>query len=169
MSSYSDAKFGIIYRKWFGLTKKMGGDCAAGFTFGAEAATKTSHLSRWYPRGSIEIKKFGAMVLATVTSTATSMDRVPIFLGKNGTRINSAIYLGVDAAPYVPYATVSTETISEATIPAGDYINIENGTPETGDATDVTTGTPAGTVAFFIDYVPSFQAQANAGDLGSWD
>ena len=165
--SYADAKYGVIHRKWFGLTKKMGGDVAAGYTLGAEAATKSSHLTRWYPRGSIKIVRFGAMVLATVTSTATAMDRIPIFIGKNGTRINSAIHLGVDAAPYAPYATVGTSLT--ATIPVDDYININNGTPESGDGTDGVTGTPAGTVAFFVDYVPTFMAQADGGDIGSWD
>jgi hypothetical protein len=166
---YDDAKFGVIHRKWFGLAKKYGGDAAAGYTFGAEAATLTEAVARWYPRGSITLKKFGAMVLATVTSTATSMDRVPIFVTKNGTRVNSAIYLGVDTAPYVPYATVSTIDFTEATIPTGDYISLENGTPETADATDVVTATPAGTIAFFVDYVPTFMAQTNGADIGSWD
>ena len=35
---YDDSKFGMVNRKWFGLTKKHGGDCAAGYTFGTTDA-----------------------------------------------------------------------------------------------------------------------------------
>jgi hypothetical protein len=66
MNTYDDAKYGIIERKWFGLTKKLGGETAAGFTLGTTDATAVSHLARWYPKGPILLVKAGSFTLATL-------------------------------------------------------------------------------------------------------
>src|SRR3990167_6113783 len=79
---YEDSKFGVITRKWFGLTKKLGGDVAAGYTLATTDATVISHLARWYPRGPIKILKMGSFVLATLVNA--SVDRVPVRLLTRG-------------------------------------------------------------------------------------
>lgn len=162
---YDDAKFGVIQRKWFGLTKKYGGDVAAGYTLGAEAATKTTQLASHYPRGPIKVLKVGAFVLATLTSTATTVDRQPCHFRKNSTRAKTW-YVARNSAPH---SIASAGGSPLATIKAGDLVGFETGTPETDKATDVTTGTMAGTVAFFYDWVPAFMVKSDGSDLNKWD
>ena len=72
---YSDDAYGVINRKWFGLTKKHGGDVATGYTFGTTDATKQTHLVSWFPRGPIKMIKAGSFILATLSNA--SVDIVP--------------------------------------------------------------------------------------------
>lgn len=163
---YSDGKFGVIHRKWFGLTKKCGGDSAGGFTLTAEAGTKATHVTRWYPKGPIKVLKAGHLVLATIACTATTMDRLPFFIRKNTTRMGAGWFLADNSAQYSigsQTSWVNAAGVTLSTLDAGDYISIEAGTPETDKATDVTTATVTGTVSFFIDYAPTFSS------TGKWD
>lgn len=159
MSSYNDDKYGVIERKWFGLTKKMGGDCASGYTFGTTDATTTDHLSRWYPKGPIRLVKAGHMVLATIAGGGTDMDVIPARILVNGSTETSADWNIPDDG--APYSIASGVSFTNAVVDAGSYIGIRTGTPQSGDGTAANTATVTGTVAFFIDYVREYSTKWN--------
>lgn len=155
---YSDSKFGVITRKWFGLTKKLGGDCATGYTLGTTDATHVSQLARWYPRGPIKMVKFGAFVLATLVNA--SVERVPCRIYTRGASASAG------AVAYVAktlFGFGSTTTFTNDRVRAGDYISIVTGTPQTDAGTAGNTATTTGTLAFFLDYVPTYDS------TGKWD
>jgi hypothetical protein len=159
---YDDAKFGVINRKWFGLTKKHGGDVATGYSNTAtNGATVVTHLARWYPRGPIKMLKVGHYTMATLTNDATDPDQ---WIGKVLTRGASASVVAtwnlVDAS--APYAFGSKSTITVAQCKAGEYISIKTGTMQTDKGTAIG-GTETGTVAFFVDYLPDYDS------TGKWD
>ena len=158
---YDDDAYGVINRKWFGLTKKWGGDVAAGYTFATTDATKITHLANWYPRGPIKMIKAGSFNLATLANA--SADIIP---GRVRTRGASASLgaswnIKTTSAAEAPatFSSVTTFTVSQVT--AGEYISIDSGTPQTDNGTAANTATTTGTVAFFIDYVPKY-------DIDKW-
>lgn len=155
---YDDSKFGVINRKWFGLTKKLGGDAASGYTLATTDATHISQLARWYPRGPIKMKKFGAFVLATLVNA--SVDRVPHRLMTRGA---SASVGAVAYSAKTLFSFGSTVTFTVSQVKAGEYISIITGTPQTDKGTAANTATTTGTVAFFLDYVPTYDSG------GKWD
>lgn len=157
---YDDSKFGVIERKWFGLTKKHGGETAAGYTLGTTDATVIEHLARHYPKGPIELVKAGAFVLATVGGGGTVFDRVPVRLTVNGANESSVFYVADAAAPY---SIASTDTFTQARVDAGSYVGFETGTPQSDNGTAGNTATVTGTLAFFMDYRRVFDAD------GKWD
>src|SRR3990167_1329254 len=71
---YSDPKFGVITRNWFGLTKKWGGETAAGFTLGTTDATAVAHIAKVYLKGPYKIIKAGSFNLATLNGSG--VDRI---------------------------------------------------------------------------------------------
>ena len=172
-SFYDDGKYGVISRKWFGLTKKFGGDCAYGYTLGS--ATAITHLARWYPKGPINIIKCGLRVLATLATAATnsSTERMPVRFSKSSaagasqtTLIDSFnLYVGDNAnAPAIRTIASGGKTLSSPEVEAGRFITIRTGTVTTAGGTEPgTNGTVSGTVAFFIDWVPRFDIG------GAWD
>jgi len=155
-NTYDDAKYGVIHRKWFGLTKKMGGDVAAGYTFGTTDATTIDHLSRWYPKGPIKMVKAGHMVLATIGGGGTAMDVVPARIMVDGAN-ESADWNIPDAG--APYSIASTVTFTNATVDAGSYIGVRTGTPQSAAGTAANTATVTGTAAFFVDYHPVYSSK----------
>lgn len=157
--SYDDDRYGVVERKWFGLTKKHGGDCAAGYTFGTTDATSQDHLARWYPKGPIKLQKFGYYVLGTVSGGGTGMDVIPARLLNTGSAESDDVNITTGAAPY---SKGSTTTFTSAYVDAGSYLGIQTGTPQTGDGTAANTATSSGTVAFFVDYVRAFSAKWDA-------
>jgi hypothetical protein len=156
---YEDSKFGVITRKWFGLTKKYGGETAAGFTgFGTTDATHVSQLARWYPRGPIKMVKFGVFVLGTITNG--SVDRVPYHIYTRGASASVGALAYVAKSQNV-FGSSTDFTVSQ--VKAGEYISIAMGTPQTDKGTAANTASTTGTVAFFLDYVPTFDSG------GKWD
>jgi len=153
---YSDSKFGVINRKWFGLTKKHGGDVAAGYTFGTTDATSITHLARWYPRGPVKMLKAGSRHLATMTQA--SSDLVPARLLTRGASASVGCTWNVKSTSTAinPYVVASTTTFTVAQVKAGEYIAVKTGTPRTDNGTAANTATLTGTVAFFVDYVPTY-------------
>jgi hypothetical protein len=153
--SYSDGQYKVIERKWFGLTKKFGGDGATGYTLGTTDATKIEHVARWYPRGPIRILKVGHMVLATIAGGATFMDYVPYRL-----RIDGALACNnVQIRKANPYVIASSVTITKPVVDAGSYITIRSATAVSDDGTDAKSATVTGTAAFFIDYVREYNSK----------
>jgi len=55
-----------------------------------------------------------------------------------------------------PYVVASTTTFTVAQVKAGEYIAVKTGTPRTDNGTAANTATLSGTVAFFVDYVPTY-------------
>lgn len=166
MSFYSDDKFGVIERHWFGLTKKVGGDAASGFTFGTTDATTKVHVTRFYPKGPIAIKKIGALVLASIYNTSNaSLDQVPVkFLTRGASAsVCGTFSLDVDGGTIAPYTIASNSSPTVAQVKAGEYITIKTATPQTDKGTAANTATTNGSVAFFIDYVRTFDPS------GKWD
>jgi hypothetical protein len=156
---YSDGKFGVINRKWFGLTKKWGGDCANGYTFATTDATVITQLAKWYPRGPIKMLKAGTFILGTVTNA--SVDRIPVRLRTRGASASLGCLFYNAKGNQAVIASTTTFTVSK--VKAGEYINIVTGTPQTDKGTAANTATTTGTVAFFVDYVPTYDP------TGKWD
>jgi len=150
---YDDSKFGVIQRKWFGLTKKMGGDAASGYTFATTDATTIDHLARWYPRGPVKMVKAGHMVLATIGGGSAAFDQVPARILVNGAN-ESADWNVPDTG--APYSIASTTTFTDAEVDAGSYVGVRTATPESTNGTAYNTATVTGTVAFFVDYKPAY-------------
>lgn len=163
-SSYSDSKFGVIQRKWFGLTKKMGGDCADGYTIGS-AATCVAKVARWYPRGPVKLVKAGVMVLATLEKRVASNWELRHRFRADGASASLGILVTHDpgtATKVAPYTIASSTTITRSRVKAGGYVAIKTATPQTDEGTRLTASV-LGTLAYFVDYKPMFD-----GD-GKWD
>ena len=165
--SYDDAKFGVIQRTWFGLSKKWGGDrpnarVASGQgCFGTTDATSKTHFAKWYPRGPITMLKAGAMGLATIVNA--SVDRIPMRVLTRGASasVGCSLYL----TKLAPAGVASTITFSVRQVKAGEYIAIKTGTPQTDNGTAANTATTTGTVAFFIDWVRRYDAAGSKWDV----
>jgi hypothetical protein len=160
---YDESKYGVINRTWFGLTKKHGGNAADGYGFGTTDATTQTHLARYYPKGPIDIIKFGAKVLASIT--AGSQDYTDIITAKLLTRGGSASVAGtfsfdIDGGTIAPHVFASVESLT-AQCKAGEYVSIKTGTPLTNDGTAANTATTPGTVAFFMDWTPKYDGNRN--------
>jgi len=113
--SYDDAKYGVINRKWFGLTKKHGGDAADGYTFATTDATVIEHVARWYPKGPIDIVKFGAKVLASITAGSQDYtDRIPAKLKTRGASASVAgtFSFDIDGGTIAPHTFASVESMT---------------------------------------------------------
>lgn len=149
---YDDGQYGVINRKWFGLTKKYGGDCAAGYTLGTTDATAIAHLARWYPKGPIKILKAGSFTLATLNGSG--VDRIDCRVKTRGASASLAASFNCFASAQFSFASDSTMTANQCK--AGEYISIRTGTPETDKGTAKNTSTTTGTLAFFVDYVPMY-------------
>lgn len=158
--AYDDAKYGVIERKYFGLTAKHGGDVAAGYTFGTTDATKAVNIARWYPDGPIRLKKFGYYTLATIAGGATFCDYVPARVLVNGSNETSS---DLQVRKGNPYVIGSVTGFTNAVVDAGSYIGIRTGTAVSDDGTDAKSATVTGTVAFFLDYTREFDSG------GRWD
>jgi hypothetical protein len=164
---YDDGKYENIDRVWFGLTKKHGGACAAGFTFGTTDATKQTHVTRYYPKGPCKVIKFGARWLATA-ATASGETILARIIGP-GPAITSmaSVKIKNTATTVAPYTVASIESsdttdFSLTAVGAGEYITIETATPTTTAGTAANTATTDGTVAFFVDIVPTY-------DVDKWN
>lgn len=158
---YDDSRFGVVERKWFGLTKKHGGDVASGYTFGTTDATVISQLARHYFKGPIAIQKVGSYVLATIGGGSAAFDQVPARITKNGTNVSSLEWNIPDTG--APYSIASVSPSSEVLVPAGSYIGIETATPESTNGTAYNTATVTGSVAFFVEYRRVWH------QAGNWD
>lgn len=161
---YDDSRFGVIERQWFGLSKKWGGAVpnarvASGIgCFGTTDATVKTHIAKWYPRGPIKLVKAGTMNLATVTNA--SVDRIPVRVLVRGASASlGCLFYNAKGNQAV---VASTTTFTVRTVKAGEYLAIKTGTPQTDNGTAANTATTTGTVAFFVDYVRSW-------DPSKWD
>jgi len=160
---YDDGGYKGITRKWFGLTKKLGGETAAGFTFGTTDATKQTHVTRFYPKGPCKIIKFGALRLATMTQ-ASSDKIIAELIGRGASASVMASFLVKDSTTAESQYTFASIECSNTTdfpivqVKEGEYISITTATPKTDKGTAANTATCTGTVAFFIDIIPTYDS-----------
>lgn len=152
---YDDAKFGVITRHWFGLTVKWGGAQANGgsYTLGTTDATVRTQVAKWYPKGPIRMVKAGSFVLATLVNA--SVDRVPVRIKTRG---GSASVGCVFYTTKTLNAFASTTTFTVRQCKAGEYLTVVTGTPQTDKGTAANTATTTGTLAFYVDYVPTWDS-----------
>ncbi len=167
-NAYDDSKFGVIQRTWFGLTGKWGGEGVAYFQAGTIAVggawgttdnTSATLLQGWYPKGPIKMLKFGRMVLATMTNG--SNDLFPVYLKTRGASGSAAatLYIKSTSTAVAPRDIASTTTFTVSQVKAGEYVYIRCGTPCTDKGTAGNTATTTGTVAFFIDWIPTYSSK----------
>lgn len=166
---YDDSKFGVIQRQWFGLSKKWGGSVpnarvASGIgCFGTTDATVKTHIARWYPRGPVRMLKAGTFNIATITNA--SVDRIPVrVLTRGASGSLGCLFYNAKGNQAV---VASTTTFTVRQVKAGEYITVKTGTPQTDKGTAANTATTLGTVAFFIDYVPTWDVSKHDVNQGS--
>ena len=165
---YSDSKFGVIQTQWFGLTRKAGGDSAAGITLGTKGTTiAITTPTRWYPKGPITMVRAGYRVLATLNAASKSMR--DLVIKTRGASASIAARVQSASCTVAQYAVNSTSTFTVAQVKAGEYVTMKWSSGKTIVATTglntgtVQSGTVLGTVAAFIDWVPTYDAS------GKWD
>ena len=177
---YDDSKFGVVTRKWFGLTKKWGGDVAAGFTYATAHGTSITHLAKFYPRGPIKIVKAGSMTIATLANASSDLHigrirtrgasasvAVQWYLKSTSTQVVQTVIAsnvpGRSLPTGNPPAAANTSGVTLINqCKAGEYISVMTATPTTDKATRVQ-ATTSGTTVFFVDYIPAFDS------TGKWD
>ena len=145
---YRDAMFGIIYRQWFGLTTRAGGQSAAtGITFNE---TQSNVVKRWYPprKGDIQMMKYGVMTLATLGKGEQSFR-----MSVSATTAAAAFATLVASTSSAPWTIASKVTSKRLT--AGSYVSILA-------STNVCS---TGTVALWIDWRPRFIATSTVYDI----
>lgn len=165
-NQYDDARYGVIQRTWFGLTPKLGGMTASGITMGTTGTTKAiTTPTRWYPKGPINMVKAGFRVLATITS-ASSAGR-PLNIFTRGASASVGCTVNPSTCSVAQYAVASTVTFTVAQVKAGEYCTFKWGTAKTFKSS-LPTGTAknatvSGTVAIFVDWVPTFSSKFDPG------
>lgn len=154
--AYDAGKYGVITRKWFGLTTKHGGDAASGhLVANTTDATTINKVARWYPHAPIRMVKAGSRVLATMTNA--SNDLVPFRIEtRNAASLGCQWNAKHTSSALNPYVVNSTTTFTVRQVKAGEYIRIRSATPRTDKGTAANTASTSGTVAVFLDYTPSF-------------
>lgn len=128
---YDDARYGVIERHTIGLTKKHGGDAGSAITFNE---TQSAVVTRWYPKGPIQLLKLGAITLATLGKGEEQF--ILAKTGTGGTTLGTVV-ASTTSAPY----TIASKSLT-GTLGAGSYISILA-------STNVCS---TGTVALFIEY-----------------
>ena len=151
-NTYDDSKYGVVTRKWFGLTPKYGGETAAGYTLGTTDATAIEHVAKWFPRGPIRMVKAGSFTLATLNGSG--VDKIDCRVKVRGASASLAASFNCFASAAESFASDMAMTASQ--IKVGEYISIRTGTPETDNGTAKNTSTTTGTLAFFVDFKPHF-------------
>lgn len=152
---YDNERYGVIERTYFGLTKKLGGATAAGFTLGTTDATSQTHVTRWYPKGPIRVVKAGSFTLATMNGSG--VDKIDARVRKNS--LTASVMASWNAFASAQFSFASDIAMTAATLDAGDYLTIRTGTPETDKGTAKNTSTTTGTLAFFVDWKRAFSAK----------
>jgi hypothetical protein len=176
MSFYDEGKYGVVTRTWFGLTTKMGGSGDVPVVPTAGSASSETLVTRWYPRGPIEVLKVGWRVVATASAAANATGasdraRVPIeFYKSNAAGTARSTLIASDAIKLHPVANTvgalwsvsSKETMASSVIEAGRFVTIFMATAESNEGTAAAAiGTTfiSGSYARFMDWIPKFNAK----------
>lgn len=130
MSFYSDKKYDVIERHWFGLPKHLGGSAAAGFTFNE---TQAALIKRYYPKGPIRLLKIGVLTVATL-----GKGEQLVGLTVDGTATVKATIVASSASGAFTIASKTLATV----VQAGSYLSLLA-------STNVCS---TGSIAVFIDF-----------------
>ena len=161
---YEDSKFGVIKRQWFLLSKKLGGyssTARAGASrgcFGTTDATSKTHVTRWYPKGPVKMLKAGSFHQATMTQASSDLIQARLYTRGASASTGCTWYVKSTSTAVSAFTVASTTTFTVRQVKAGEYISIKTGTPVTDDGTAANTATCTGTVAFFLDYVDTYDS-----------
>ena len=140
MAFYSDQKYDVVERKWFGLSKANGGDAAAGFTFNE---TQAALIKRFYFKGPVRLLKIGVMTLATL---GKGEQLIGLTVGGTAT-VKATIVASSASAPY----TIASKTLA-TTLAAGSYVTLLA-------STNVCS---TGSVAVFVEFRRFFDSKHDA-------
>jgi hypothetical protein len=155
--NYDHAKYGVKTRKWFGLMKRFGGDgpnSTGGFA--QSSGVDTAHVEQWYPPGPIEIKKVGYFIQNSLGGASRA--RLEIQFKTNDGNDSIAV-LRPTSTTVTSKTFASTVTLTTDYCTTGSYIAIIGATPHTAaQGSTLNYNAVTGTLAFFIDYVPKFDA-----------
>jgi hypothetical protein len=160
--TYDDGQYRVVHRVWMGLLNKYGGNANAGHTpWNTTDATSGTLITGWYPRGPVEIVKFGAFVMTAMSNA--SNDLCPLYLKTRGASGSTGATLNVKstATDTAVGTFASIETFTVAQIKAGEYAYVRWGTPKTDKGTAANTASTTGTFALFIDYSPRYNYDDN--------
>lgn len=172
---YDDHAFHVVERKWWGLTQKHGGCSNAPITQSGSGTT-TTPVTRWYPKGPIDVVSVGVRVLATLATAAnatggTARSRIPIRFYKSSanattkTTLLASLHLQVgDASPTAHprlaiYGNASNFSPASSEVERGRFITIFTGSPTSDDGTAAAapgTMLRTGSYALWMDYVRKF-------------
>lgn len=161
---YEDSKFGVVKRQWFLLSKKLGGyssTARAGASrgcFGTTDATVKTHVTRWYPKGPIKMLKAGSLMQATMTQASSDLIQARLYTRGGSASTGCSWYVKSTSTAVSAFTIASTTTFTVRQVKAGEYISIRTGTPQTDNGTAANTATCTGTVAFFLDYVDTYDS-----------
>lgn len=175
MSFYSDQKFGVIQRRWFGRPLTKGGEAAAAVAIIASGTTKTV-MTKFYPKGPIKIEKVGCQVVATLASADNATGSV------KRQRIQVKFYKGTNSTPrttligschaicgaggrtaLMGIASQMGANLASPEVEAGKCLTIYLASANSDKGTVMTAiGTVAGggTLAYFIDFRSHFDTTA---------
>lgn len=163
MAIYDESMFGVVERKWFGLTQKYGGSGTIIAVSGS--ATSVTHITRWQPKGPIQILRFGCKVLGTLSSPATggNADWLPFKLYKVNSSGTATIVMGTahlvaqDSGRTSLYSIASKTgaDLASQAVEDGRWLKITTATA-TDTAGVAAGGTVEGSMAFFVDWVRQF-------------
>jgi len=163
---YDDSKFNAVKRRYFGLTKKWGGDAAGGFSFGTHDPGTLTHVEKWFPAGPIEIKKVGVFTAST-SNNASGGGLGFRFLtrGASASVIGTMKWASATQAEGVISASKIGTALTVTQCKKGEYITIMTTEPTTMSATaSEVKATTSGAAAFFVDYVRRYSP-----DSTNWD
>jgi hypothetical protein len=180
MTSYADGKYRVINRKWFGLKRKWGGDAATaaiegGNTSSAGATGANLTMQYWRPGRPLTAIRAGVLVMATLGTPANATKAA--LVAKRKLRFwhtgSTATLQYTFARPELVVAKTNrtpaksvVEVSCKEYIPADGRVGMYFEFPTTAKGSlDAGTGTKfaKGSLAAFIDYVPTFTGG------GEWD
>jgi hypothetical protein len=161
-SWYPDHQYGTLRRKWFGLPKKWGGDAATGFAFGTHDPGTLTHVEKWFPEGPIEIRKCGAFMSSTSNNASGGyMNFQFLTRGASASVIATMQAASATVNEGVVAASKGGSSLTVNQCKAGEYVTIKTFEPTTPASATEVKATTSGAAAFFIDYIPKFDNDAN--------
>jgi hypothetical protein len=140
--SYSEAVYGDVRRHWFSSYKSGAGGRAA---MAVQEAEQLAYVDRYYPKGPIQILKFGVQVASTLGKAEQMMS-----LYRNASRLATAV-CSTTGSEFVVDSVAVNKVCA-----AGSYLNIIASTNTCS----------TGSVACFIDYIPYFDNTTKWSKVG---
>ncbi len=163
---YDDAKFGVVERKWIGLTKGYGGDAAAGFDLAAATHDPgtVSHVSKLFFPGAIEVRKIGAFVTSDVSNASGGLMNFRVLTrGASASVCGDFSFSSGTVAAGVIGASKLAANLTVTQCKKGEYMTFQSLEPTTKTKATEVKATTTGKVAFFVDYIRKYVSGDNVG------